>query len=64
MMDIDLVLRLEEKVDLILKRNKELQDECLRLRQENEAFVGERERLKGELDRILAKLDDFGRQAP
>lgn len=56
----DLILRLEEKIDLLLMRNRLLEEETSRLRAEIVRFSSERERMKEELDRILAKLENIG----
>lgn len=56
-MDLNVVLRLEKKIDLLLARNQALAEECSRLLAERKTFVDERERFCLELDRVLAKLD-------
>jgi cell division protein ZapB len=55
--DLSIVLRLEEKIDQLLARKQELEEECRRLTDEKAAFLKEREEFGAELDRILAKLD-------
>ena len=62
-MDLELVLRLEQKVDQLLERKSGLEAECLRLRAENQELVAERERVRAELDRILEKIDRYGRES-
>ena len=56
-MDLNIVLRLEQKIDQILARNMALEEECSRLVAEKKLLAGERERFCSELDRVLAKLD-------
>jgi len=56
-MDLNIVLRLEKKIDQLLARNQALTEECARLRAERKTLVDERERFCLELDRVLAKLD-------
>jgi FtsZ-binding cell division protein ZapB len=56
-MNLDIVLRLEDKVDQLLHQQQVLLAECQRLKTENLQFLAERERVRGEIDRILAKLD-------
>ena len=62
-MDLELVLRLEQKVDQLLERKNDLEAECLRLRAENQELVAERERVRAELDRILDKIERYGRES-
>ncbi|MDW7645686.1 MAG: cell division protein ZapB [Desulfuromonadales bacterium] len=61
-MDLDVVFRLEEKLDDLLKQHHDLLDDCRRLRAEKEAFLKERDRVRSELDRILEKLDRVDRE--
>jgi FtsZ-binding cell division protein ZapB len=63
-MNLDLVLRLEEKIDQLLQRQQALLVECQRLNDENQQHLAERERVRGEIDRILAKLDVMRPEAP
>jgi hypothetical protein len=56
-MNLDLVLRLEERIDQLLQRQQALVEECARLKTENLQQLAERDRVRGEIDRILAKLD-------
>jgi hypothetical protein len=56
-MNLDLVLRLEERIDQLLQRQQALVEECARLKAENLQQLAERDRVRGEIDRILAKLD-------
>jgi len=55
--DLDLVLRLEKKIDQLLDHNRALVAECHKLATERDLLLDERSRLGAELDRILAKLD-------
>lgn len=61
-MDLDVVFRLEEKLDDLLKQHQDLLNECRRLRMEKDAFLQERNRVRAELDRILTKLDVVERE--
>lgn len=63
-MDLDIVLRLEKKIDQLLVRKGELEEDCSRLLAEKNLLLGERERFGSELDRILAKLDLLDREIP
>lgn len=56
-MDLNIVLRLEKKIDQLLARNEALAEECRRLQVESKTLIEERERFCLELDRVLAKLD-------
>jgi hypothetical protein len=56
-MNLDLVLRLEERIDQLLQRQQALVEECARLKTENLQQLAERDRVRGEIDRILTKLD-------
>jgi regulator of replication initiation timing len=64
MMNLDLVLRLEEKINQLLQQRQALLEECRRLKDENALHVSERDRVRGEIDRILAKLDAANSEAP
>jgi len=55
--DLDLVVRLEKKIDQLLDHNRALVAECRKLSNERDLLLGERSRLGTDLDRILAKLD-------
>ncbi|MEZ4600016.1 MAG: cell division protein ZapB [Syntrophotaleaceae bacterium] len=61
-MDLSIVIRLEEKIDQLLARKQELEEECRRLTNENTALLREKEEFGAELDRILAKLDRLGQE--
>lgn len=63
-MNLDLVLRLEEKINQLLQQRQALLDECQRLKDENALHLLERDRVRGEIDRILAKLDAASSEAP
>ncbi len=63
-MNFDLVLRLEEKIDLLLARNLQLETECRDLQAGHRELLAERERFRAELDRILVKLDHLDREGP
>ncbi|BCR04168.1 hypothetical protein DESUT3_12370 [Desulfuromonas versatilis] len=56
-MDLNIIARLEQKVDQLLERKLQLEADCRRLREENSALVQEQERFRAELDRIIDKLD-------
>jgi len=60
--DLDIVLRLEKKIDQLLDHNRALMAECNKLSSERDLLLGERSRLGAELDRILAKLDRLDRE--
>lgn len=55
--NLDLVLKLEQKVDQLLDRFRAQAGEMQQLREENRRLLGERERFCAELDRLLGKLD-------
>ncbi len=56
-MEIDVLRRLEQRVDQLLERVRTIDAQCQRLRAENEKLLEERETFGRELDRILAKLE-------
>lgn len=56
-MSLKLIEQLEAKVDLLLQRNRALEESCCALRAEREAWLKEKDSFRCELDRILAKLD-------
>jgi len=60
-MDPLLISRLECLVEHLLLRLKEVEGELEKLRLENAALVADRERIAGEVDRILEKIDLAGR---
>ena len=55
-MDLTVIARLEERVDELLERHRLLQEENRRLLARQAAHEKERESFRGELDRILGKL--------
>lgn len=59
-MNPDVLQRLEDRIDQLVAHAQSLDDECRRLREENENLLSERERFCQELDRILAKLEPPG----
>ncbi|WP_225072972.1 cell division protein ZapB [Desulfuromonas sp. CSMB_57] len=61
-MDLSVILHLEEKVDLLLARKRELEEECQRLGAERDRLLQEREQFLAELDRVLSKLDGLGEE--
>ncbi len=63
-MDLEIVLRLEQKIDQLLERKRHLEEECERLRDESRSLAEERQRFGVELDRILAKLDHLDQETP
>lgn len=63
-MNLELVLRLEEKIDRLLGLKEGLEQECRQLREERALLLAERERVRGEVDRILAKLDRLDQESP
>jgi len=58
-MDLDVVLRLEQKIDSLLSQRLEMAKKCQELEAENRALLEERARVRGELDRILAKFESL-----
>lgn len=62
-MDLNVVLRLEKKIDQLLARNEALMEDCRRLQVEKEALVEERASFCLELDRVLAKLDRLDQES-
>jgi len=56
-MDLDILVRLEEKIDQLLQLKQRLEQDCAHLREERDTLVQEREFVTQELDRILARLD-------
>jgi hypothetical protein len=62
-MNWDIVLRLEKKIDQLLEYQRDLEKENQRLSAENTVHWQERERVRSEVDRILAKLDSLGQEA-
>ena len=62
-MAADLILRLEQKIDQLLERQRLLEQENLRQAKRLSELVTERERFAGELDRILEKLARIEREA-
>ena len=63
-MDIKIILRLEEKIDQLLGRKQQLEEDCRRLQLERDTLAQERERIVTELDRILGKLDQLDQAVP
>lgn len=61
-MDLNIILRLEEKIDQLLKRKQALEEECRQLSAENATLLKEKEHFGIELDRILAKLDSLDQE--
>ena len=62
-MNLDVLQRLENKIDQLVARIQTLDEECHRLRGENDNLRTERERFCQELDRILAKLEPPGTES-
>lgn len=62
-MAADLILRLEQKIDQLLERQRLLEQENVRQASRLSELVEERERFAGELDRILEKLARIEREA-
>ncbi len=62
-MATDLILRLEQKIDQLLERQRLLEQENLRQAKRLSEMAAERERFAGELDRILEKLARIEREA-
>jgi len=58
---VELIQRLETKIDQLIRQHQQLQDECRSLRKDALRMQDERERFKNELDTILAKLDKLER---
>ncbi len=63
-MDLNIVIRLEEKIDQLLARKGDLEDKCRQLAAENAALLQEKEFAGIELDRIIAKLDGLDQEMP
>jgi hypothetical protein len=61
--DLNIVLRLEKKIDQLLARNQALTEECARLAAEKKTLVEAREHFFLELDRVLAKLDRLDQES-
>jgi hypothetical protein len=62
--DLNIVLRLEKKIDQLLARNQALVEERNRLLAEKKTLADERERFCVELDGVLAKLDRLDQEMP
>lgn len=60
-MDLTLFEKLELKIDQLLERNRQLEEKCQGLRQENNALAEEREIVTAEVERILGKLAELDR---
>jgi cell division protein ZapB len=56
-MGLDILLRLEEKIDQLLAQKQQLEIECHRLREDKITLTEERDFVAHELDRILTRLD-------
>ena len=63
-MDLTVIVRLEEKVDQLLEQHRTLQEENRRLLARQAALEEERQLFRGELDRILGKLEGLERKTP
>ena len=63
-MDLTVIVRLEEKVDQLLEQHRTLQEENRRLLARQAALEEERQVFRGELDRILGKLEGLERKTP
>ena len=61
-MDLSIVLRLEEKIDQLLARKQDLEEQCRQLAAEKAALLQEKEQFGIELDRILAKLNGLDQE--
>ncbi len=61
-MDLSIVIRLEEKIDQLLARKKDLEERCRQLIAENAVLLQEKEHVGLELDRILAKLEGLDQE--
>jgi cell division protein ZapB len=61
-MDLNLLLRLEEKFDQLLACKHALEEDCRRLASEKAALEQEKAQFVAELDRILAKLDGLDQE--
>lgn len=58
---MDLVARLENKIDQLLEQHQLLQQECRSLRESAGRLQQEREHFRQELDRIIDKLEKLER---
>lgn len=56
-MDMDILRRLEQRVDQLLERVRDLDAHCSALQAEKDRLLEEREAFCQELDRILVKLE-------
>jgi hypothetical protein len=61
---LELVLKLEQKVDQLLERCRDQADEVQQMREENRLLLKERELFGVELDRLLGKLDGLDGETP
>ncbi len=62
--NLELVLKLEQKVDQLLGHCQLLSRELQQLREENQTLLKEREGVCAELDRILGKLAELDGEMP
>lgn len=54
-----LLHRLEDAVEKVIERNRQLTRECQQLKEEQSAWQQERSELLGEIEQVLARLDDL-----
>jgi FtsZ-binding cell division protein ZapB len=62
--NMELVLKLEHKIDQLLDHCQILTRELQQLRGENQGLLKERDGVCSELDRILVKLDGLDGETP
>ncbi len=58
-MESPLLARLEDAIERLLEKNRQLSAECSALRQEKTAWQRERQQLLGDVETILKRLDDL-----
>jgi FtsZ-binding cell division protein ZapB len=58
-MESPLLARLEDAIERLLEKNRQLSTECSALRQEKTAWQRERQQLLGDVETILKRLDDL-----
>ena len=63
-MDLTVIVRLEERVDELLEQHRALREENRRLVTRQAALEQERQLFRGELDRILGKLQRLEQEQP
>ena len=62
-MNLDILVRLEEKIDQLLLQKQQFENDCQRLSEEKDTLSQERDFVEQELDRILSRLDSLDRES-